>query len=81
MEPRFVDYPAWNRELKKRKTAITRAWDAGDWPRVVSLCVGAKEYFDTIMWPDNWPWYNIKFKAAQSKTGVHWSEVKDFDDL
>jgi len=76
-----VDYAKWNKELRRRKTAITRAWNQEDWAKVIELCVSAKQYFDTIIWPDDWTWYQRMYQDAQQKAGVHWSQLKEFDDL
>lgn len=75
------DYRAWNAELRKHKAAITRAKNKQDWPKVIELCEDAKRYFDTIEWPDNWHWYNITYQDAQKANGVHWTQVKELDDV
>lgn len=76
-----VDYEKWNKELKGYHRRIQTAWTRGNWGLVVRHCKDAKRYFDTILWPDNWPWYKNMYHDAQIKQGINWNAVQDFEDI
>lgn len=73
----MTDYALLNKMVRRHKSALTRAKNSGDPQKVIVACERARDDFNTNMWPDAWPTWNIAYRDAQEAAGVHWTRVED----